>query len=35
MHKLYFDRVVIFWNKYNEAPAELCIFNPEYNQCVR
>ena len=23
MHELYFDQVVIFWIKYNEAPAEL------------
>ena len=23
MHELYFDQVVIFWIKYNEAPTEL------------
>ena len=23
MHELYFDQVVIFWIKYNEAPPEL------------
>ena len=25
MHELYFHQVVIFWIKYNEAPAELFI----------
>ena len=26
MHECYFDRVVIFWKKYNEALAELYFF---------
>ena len=39
MHELYFDQVVIFWIKYNEAPAELYLIQnittrSKYNECT-
>ena len=39
LHELYFGRVVIFWIKYNEAPAELYLIQnittwSKYNECT-
>ena len=39
LHELYFGQVVIFWIKYNEAPAELYLIQnitlrSKYNKCT-